>query len=417
MEEGTMKWLDRIESEIQGWFTSPDALRTISAELRSLAPIASVAGWTIVSRYDDVREVLANDRDFGVTEVYAARMDRTTGAFFLGMENTPEYQREAGIARNAVRVDDARRIGQIVESSARELLAGARKRGGVLDAVAEFSRVIPIALLRDYFGVPGPDPGTMQRWMRYLFWDIFLNQGDDATVRAKSSACSAEFKAYLESLIRERKAQVSRGDAPDDFVTRMLRQQAADPTIDDDLIRRNIGGVVVGAVDTLSKAVAHVTDELLRRPAAFESARRAAAANDEPALAGHVWEALRFNPHNAVLFRRCHQDAVIAEGTDRRTVIAKGSTVVALMISAMFDPAAFERPDDFLTNRPSDSYLHFGHGQHLCFGTRINAIVLPLAIKAIVGLDHLAYDERGSGKIEYEGPFPDRMLLRFDVPQ
>jgi cytochrome P450 len=83
----------------------------------------------------------------------------------------------------------------------------------VLDAVAEFSRVIPIALLRDYFGVPGPDPGTMQRWMRYLFWDIFLNQGDDATVRAKSSACSAEFKAYVASLIRERKAQVSRGRA------------------------------------------------------------------------------------------------------------------------------------------------------------------------------------------------------------
>src|SRR4029453_18750839 len=102
-EEGTMSWLDRIESEIQGWFTSPDALRTISAELRSLAPIASVAGWTIVSRYDDVREVLANDRAFGVTEIYAARMDRTTGTFFLGMENTPQYQREAAIARAAVR--------------------------------------------------------------------------------------------------------------------------------------------------------------------------------------------------------------------------------------------------------------------------------------------------------------------------
>ena len=413
-----MSWLDRIESEIQGWFTSPDALRTISAELRSLAPIASVAGWTIVSRYDDVREVLDNDRIFGVTEVYAARMDRTTGAFFLGMENTPQYQREAGIARAAVRAEDARRIGLIVESSARELLAAAKQRGGMFDAVGEFSRAIPIALLREYFGVPGPDPGTMQRWMRYLFWDIFLNQDDDRAVRAKSSACSAELRAYLEGLIRERKALVSRGDAPDDFVTRMLRQQAADPAIDDDLIRRNVGGVVVGAVDTQSKAIAHVADELLRRPGALESARRAAAANDEAALAGHVWEALRFNPHNAVLFRRCHHDAVIAGGTDRETKVAKGSTVVALMISAMFDPAAFERPDEFLTNRPSDSYLHFGHGQHLCFGTRINGIVLPIAIKALALLDHLAYDnERGSGKIDYEGPFPDRMLLRFDVPK
>ena len=46
-----------------GWFTSPDTLRAVSAELRSLAPIATVGGYTLVTRYDDVREVLANDKE------------------------------------------------------------------------------------------------------------------------------------------------------------------------------------------------------------------------------------------------------------------------------------------------------------------------------------------------------------------
>ena len=91
--------------------------------------------------------------------------------------------------------------------------------------------------------------------------------------------------------------------------------------------------------------------------------------------------------------------------------------MVVLTISAMFDPARFARPDEFLTDRSSDDYLHFGQAQHMCFGTRINGIVLPLALKELLLLDQLRYDESGAGEIEYEGPFPDHMMLRFDVPR
>jgi cytochrome P450 len=413
-----MSWLERIEREVADWFTSPEALRAVSAELRGLAPIATLGSYAVVSRYDDVREVLANDKDFGVTEIYAARMERTTGAFFLGMEDTPRYRREVEIARRAVRADDANRIAELVGARARELLARAKERGGAFDAVAEYSRLIPLALVRDYLGVPGPDPETMKRWMRSIFWDLFLNQGDDAAIVEKANAASAEMRPYLDGLLRERKARLTEGaEVPDDFVTRLVQQQIADPGIDDDLLRRNIGGVIVGALDTLSKGIAHAIDALLRRPAAFESARRAAQAGDVRSLGSHVSEALRFNPHNIAIFRFCRARAVIADGTDRRTVIEPGTTVVVLTISAMFDPTRFARPDEFLTDRPSDDYLHFGQAQHMCFGTRINGIVLPLAVKELLLLDRLRYDEDGPGEIEYEGPFPDHMRLRFDVPR
>ncbi len=410
-----MSWLERLEDEIANWFTSTDTLRDVSAALRSLAPIGTVGSYAYVSRYDDVCEVLANDKDFGVTEVYDARMARTTGRFFLGMEDTPQYRREVEIARRAVRVDDARRIAQITASCAGELLALAKKKGGAFDLVGEYARLIPLRLVRDYFGVPGPDPETMKRWMRCIFWDLFLNTGDDPPVVEKANRASAEMRPYLDELLRERKAEVSSGaDVPDDFVTRLLRQQIEDPSIDDDLLRRNIGGVIVGAVDTQAKAIAHAVDALLRRPADLESAR---AASDDRSLLLHVWEALRFNPHNAALFRHCRSDATVAAGTERSTVIEKGTTVLVLTISAMFDSARFDRPDEFRTDRASDDYLHFGHGQHTCFGTRINGIVVPLAVKALLALPELRYDERGPGEIEYEGPFPDRMLVEFDVPR
>jgi hypothetical protein len=64
--------------------------------------------------------------------------------------------------------------------------------------------------------------------------------------------------------------------------------------------------------------------------------------------------------------------------------------------------------------RPLDRYLHFGHGMHTCFGAHINALVLPAMMKPILLLDNLGYaGDRPT--LDYEGPFPNRMPLAFDV--
>jgi len=163
--------------------------------------------------------------------------------------------------------------------------------------------------------------------------------------------------------------------------------------------------------------MAHALDQLLRRPAALESARRAAVANDVASLRAHIWEALRFDPLNPVLFRKCHADTAVADGTHRRRVIEAGSMVVAFTLSAMFDEDALPEPNEFRVDRPSTAYMHFGLGQHTCFGSYINGVVLPAAMRELLLLDGLAYADDGPGKIEYDGPFPDRMKLRFDVPR
>lgn len=410
-----MKWITDIENEIAGWLGSPESLRTASAALRAAMPIATLDGRALVARYDDVVAVLADDEHFGVTETYASKMQRTTGAFFLGMENTEQYRREAGLARRCVRKEDAARILSLVESETRELLRAARARGGKLDGVAEYSHLVPLGLVARYLGVPGPDPDTMKLWMRSIFWDIFLNPQDDPAVSQRAQTASAALRPYLVGLVQDRKRALAKGEAiADDFVGRLLLEQAADPTIDDDLIVRNIGGVIVGAVDTQSKALAQALDQLLRRPAALASAQRAARMNDDEQVRAHVWEALRFNPHNPALFRTCHEATVLAAGTSRQTRIAKGTQVVALTISAMFDGEAFERPDEFLTHRPLEGYLHFGHGMHTCFGAHINALVLPAMMKPLLLLENLGYASE-KATLEYEGPFPNRMPLAFEV--
>ncbi len=54
----------------------------------------------------------------------------------------------------------------------------------------------------------------------------------------------------------------------------------ANPWLDDDTVRRNLSGLIVGAVETTSKLVTLALQELLRRPAVLQAARAAALEGD-----------------------------------------------------------------------------------------------------------------------------------------
>jgi cytochrome P450 len=56
----------------------------------------------------------------------------------------------------------------------------------------------------------------------------------------------------------------------------------------------------------------------------------------------------------------CEHDTVLGSGEDCEAPIAKGSTILAMTPSAMFDPKALTKPEDFDTNREQDNRFHFG---------------------------------------------------------
>ena len=225
----------------------------------------------------------------------------------------------------------------------------------------------------------------------------------------------------LDSVGRQRHAchvlvdRAAGAGVPDDFVTRLVQSQGTvTPPMDDDGVRRNVGGVIVGAVDTTSKATVLALDQLLSRPAALEQAQKAARQGNDVLVAAYAFEALRFNPHNPIIVRTCHRDTVIAEGTERETHIEKGTIVYAATLSAMFDPAVLTEPDAFRIDRPASNYLHFGRGMHTCFGERLNRVTVPEALKHLLLLPGLRRAAGEAGEIRYDGPFPEHCFVEFD---
>jgi cytochrome P450 len=406
-----------LDLQLEHLLARPGLVRPIFAFLRAHKPILKVSRLTIVSLHDDVVEVLNDDAHFNTVNVYAPKMEATTGDFVLGMADTPQYQQELALMRQAIRPEDLATIRNFTNECTVEQIA-ASQAAGRIDAVGALTRRVPSRLVGQYFGVPGPDEPTQMRWMRAIFREIFLNLENDPKLSQEAQTASVEMKSYLEALIGSRKAELAAGrPILDDVLGRLIKIQAAGASpITDDVIRRIIGGTIVGTVDTISKAIAQALDQLLNRPESLLAATTAARANDEDLLVRCLFEALRFNPQNPFLLRYCAAPRTIGSGTERATLIQQGDLVLVGTESAMFDPLKFPEPDAFSLTRPLENYLHFGNGLHTCFGRHIARVVIPIVAKNLLLCPGLRRSPGSDGQLAYDGAFPNTWFLEFDAP-
>ena len=363
-------------------------------------------GTVIVTRRTDVLDVLSRDADFEV--VYAPRMAMITEGsnFFLGMQPGWPYERDVSAMRLAARRAD---VPEIVLPRARamaaEIVAGA---AGRLDVARDLAGPIPADMVAHYFGTPGPDRAQMIDWTTTLFWYLFGDLGADPGLGLRATTAADGLRAYLAETIAARKAS---GEARDDVLGRCLALQASGtPGMDDRGIRDNLIGLVIGAVPTIAKAATLALDELLNRPEALAGAHSAAAAGDAARFEGYVWEALRFQPHNPVIYRRATRDTVIAPATIRGVHVPKGAMVFAANHAAMHDPLDIPAPQAFRPDRPWETYLHWGYGLHRCFGDAINKAVIPAILMPLVARPGLA---RAGARDDGGTPFPQSLPVTF----
>jgi hypothetical protein len=91
---------------------------------------------------EDVVSVLTNDGAFGV-EPYAGTMKELAGDFILGLNETPEYERDGSILRLAAPRSDVPTLSNFVADTARELVEHAAGAGGTVN-VATWPSASPL---------------------------------------------------------------------------------------------------------------------------------------------------------------------------------------------------------------------------------------------------------------------------------
>ncbi|MDQ6942289.1 MAG: cytochrome P450 [Candidatus Eremiobacteraeota bacterium] len=390
----------------------PRFLRPLFAVLRRVAPILTVGNRTVVARYLDVVEVLSRDADFTLSQLNGPKIDRLDGPFILGIDRGPQYDRELALLHRVLLRSDLERIRRFVAEQAALQIAAARPRGRI-DVVNEYARIVAVRVVATYFGMPGPDEPTMMRWLRDIFHAVFADLTNSATVRDDAARSGVALRAHMDAVIAQRKAAPPPGTPPDDVLGRLLALQGPEnPWLDDDAVRRNLAGMIVGAVDTTSKFVALAVPQLLERPAEAARARTAALAGETETVRRYVYEAARFDPHTPLMIRYAPRDTELAAGTRRARKIRAGTTLLLGNISAMFDPDGFDEPGSFDIEHDSAA-LHFGHALHRCLGLDVNSVQIPQLAAGLLQLENLRLAPGSDGCIRFDGPFPDRLLVEF----
>ncbi len=406
-----MSFLDQYDSAsedtkfplVRGWMkNSPLEFFT---ELREKRPILQTPECTLLAMHDDVVDALLQTSVFTV-QLYEEKM----GTYLMAQDDTPVHFREKAIMQTLLNRDDLPRIREMVGRLASEALDAAPD--GTIEAVNGLTRRVPIGLVQEYMGFDGVAPETLARWSLFNQWDTFHNQPFDgnenpAEIHAKTQAVNDELRAYLAELVPRRIKAIKTGDQRDDIVSRLLRyslpQSVGFPM---ERLVRNLGGMLIGTVETTSQATAQAMQELFRRPEALAKAR--AVASDPAKFDGFVFEALRFDPISPYLFRRAAEDYTIARGTARQATIAAGTIVLPLVLSAMFDASAHSAPMEFRPERSLRKTFHFGFGLHECLGRYIGEVMVPEIIRQVV----LRPKARPLSAIEYGvESFPERYMI------
>jgi cytochrome P450 len=396
-------------------------------ELREKRPILVTPIGTLVALYDDVIDVLNMPKIF-TAALYLPKMGG--GIYFMAHDDDALHTREKSIMQAMLNRDDLPQVRAMVANISSALLDEAT---GQMEAINGYCRLVPATLVQEYFGLTGVDRKDLIEWSYCAQADTFYNQPFDLipeeqrkNIRARHEETGKSLEKYLTDLILTRwlavKAEqaehvllapwyalrllirklIGKGDGKltDNIVTRMVRT-AYPGAVDFDIKRLgvNAGGLLIGAIETTSQAVSQVIQYFMDNPELLVRARASATAESPAAFDGFVWEALRFVPISAFIFRQAASDYTIAKGTEHATTVKAGTNVLALTQSAMFDTKAFELPDDFIPERNWYHYFHFGCGSHECLGRYIGMVMIPEMVRQLLLRPNLKAVDR----IDYQG--------------
>jgi Dyp-type peroxidase family len=378
------------------------------AILRRFWPIASLGGYTIITRDADVREALERQDIF--TTPYGPEMSELAGGsnFILGLQDGKDYRRMKSAVLSAFPPHEVeQRVRPIASGHAQAIVARASPG---FDAIGGLLKIVPARICRDYFGMAFDDEQEFTDWSIALSAMFFSDPGADPTVRRLARIAANRMIACVDRSIEA----VRDGSTPADRPLARLVRLMDDGAIELPEVHSIMLGMISGFAPTNILAGGNCLDFILSSPQAQAAVGKAVADNDIPALDRAIREAMRFKPIWIGPWRYASSDIVIAQGTRRERLIKRGQTVIPSTLSAMFDPDAIERPNEFDPLRPDHTYMVYGHGLHVCIGAEVARVQIGECLRALFMKKALRRAAGRTGKLTRLGAYPETLRVEFD---
>lgn len=380
---------------------------TLLKLLRWGCPTFRVGRIVLVTRADDVREVLTNTKVFHVPFGIEMKVVSGGGDFILGTNDGAVYRAQKKVILKAFPPDAMSDL--ITEITSHATQQSIRTMSSTMNPIDVLFKPAALAVCEQYFGLIIGNKERFYQSSLAVSSLLFADMSGSASVRDLAMSGAQTMLEVIDHSIRQAKGST---DVPKSALAKLLEAHKSNP---DDVplkdIRAIMMGMILGFLPTTMLALGNVLEVILGKEEAHAAVLAAINEGDDTLLCSVVGEAMRFNPIQIGPFRVCQQDYVIAESTKRKKKIAKGSLVIPSTLSAMFDPTNIDQPDEFRPNREARDSMIFGYGLHSCIGAPMARAFSTQAIKALFELPGIKRDHGKAGKLTRIGIFPESISM------
>lgn len=353
-------------------FATDDPFRMAEefAPLRARDPIPRVTLVTgdealLVTRYDDARAVLADQRfSNNLNRPNAARLT-AAGNLSSPFADPPvhtRWRRFVSRAFTARQVDGLRdRAGEIADQLVDEMAAA----GPPADLMEAFAFPFSVTVICEMVGIPTVDRQRFRRWV-------------DTTLSISREGADEKLGAQIEMFEYTRQlVEAKRGQLGDDLVSRLIAVYDDDEDFTEDDLIVTILALVIGGYESTAHQIAKSLLALFRHPDQL-----AALVGDLTLVPHAVEEMLRYASLDSGFGQPRFATEDIQVGD---VVVPRGSTLLVVRQSANRDETKFEDPYRFDVTRPTaGQHIAFGLGPHFCVGAALARVEMRVAFETLL---------------------------------
>ncbi len=330
------------------------------SRLRAQAPVTQVTlpyaeepAW-LVTRYDDVRTVLADDR------VSNTPQGSEPGPGDLLSLDGPEHRRLRRTLTGSFSVKRVAEMRPWIEQLVTDHLDAMQSKGPPADLVSDFALPIPSLVICRLLGVPADDQDLFQAYSNKLL---------DVTLPPQERGENYEALAvYMAGLVRGHRA------VPGDNLLGEVVRKHGDSLTDEELVGISRLLLVAGH-ETTANMLGLGTLLLLQHPDQAALIR-----DSETAIRPAVDEMLRYLSVVSTSVPRYATEDLSVGGIH----IKAGDEIQCSLMSANRDETQLEESSRFDIKRTPGAHSAFGHGLHQCLGQQLARLEMQVAFPALL---------------------------------